>query len=80
MISVKGVYENGTIKLDEPLSTKKEIPVIVTFLEEIEEEPHQSDNQKIELDDFSFKRSKEILKDFKGSLSDVVIEERRRFI
>jgi hypothetical protein len=31
----------------------------------------------LDLSDFSFNRSKEILKDYKGSLSDTVIEERK---
>ncbi len=35
---------------------------------------------KIHLNDFSFKRAREALKDFKGSLSDTVIEERRNYL
>lgn len=72
MLAVRGVYENGEIKLKEKVSISGEIPVIVTFLEDIEmQEP-----QKPDINKFSFKRSKEILKDYKGSLSDAVIEER----
>ncbi len=41
MLSVKGVYENGEVKLKEKIPTPGEVPVIVTFLEEIEEEKHQ---------------------------------------
>lgn len=52
-----------------------ETPVIVAFLEDVEEE----ETKKINLGDFSFNRAKEILKDYKGSLSDAVIEERRSF-
>jgi len=76
MLSVKGVYENGEVKLKEKIPTPGEVPVIVTFLEEIEEEKPQ----KLDLDQFSFNRSKELLKDFKGSLSDAVIEERRSYV
>lgn len=32
---------------------------------------------KVSLSDFSFASSREILKDYKGSLSDTVLEERR---
>jgi len=76
MLSVKGVYENGEIKLKEKIPISGEIPVIVTFLEDIEKE----EPQKLDLNKFYFNRSKELLKDFKGSLSDAVIEERRNFV
>lgn len=33
--------------------------------------------KRLNLDEFSFKRSRELLKEYKGSLSDAVIEERR---
>ena len=36
MLSVKGVYENGEVKLNEKLDASGEIPVIITFLEDIE--------------------------------------------
>ena len=37
MLSVKGVYEKGEVKLKEkiPADAEREIPVIVTFLEDI---------------------------------------------
>lgn len=76
MISVKGVYENGRVKLKEKVSASGDIPVIVTFLEEIDDEKPET----VDLDTFSFKRSRELLKDFKGSLSDAVIEERRSYV
>ncbi|MGE5341498.1 MAG: hypothetical protein ACM3SY_08445 [Candidatus Omnitrophota bacterium] len=76
MLSIKGVYENGQVKLKEKVSICKQIPVIVTFLEETENiEP-----QKLDLNSFSFNRSREISKDYKGSLSDAVIEVRRSFV
>jgi hypothetical protein len=37
----------------------------------------EEETKTINLGDFSFNRAKEILKDYKGSLSDAVIEERR---
>jgi hypothetical protein len=76
MLAVKGVYENGEIKLKEKVSISGEIPVIITFLEDIEKQ----EIQKPDINKFSFKRSKELLKDYKGSLSDAVIEERRSFV
>ncbi|MDQ1353854.1 MAG: hypothetical protein QG657_4161 [Acidobacteriota bacterium] len=75
MLSVKGLYEHGTVKLDEKVPITMDTPVIVTFLEDVEEEEIKT----INLDDFSFNRAREILKDYKGSLSDAVIEERRSF-
>jgi hypothetical protein len=75
MLSVKGLYEHGTVKLDEKVPITMETPVIVTFLEDVEEE----ETKTINLGDFSFNRAREILKDYKGSLSDAVIEERRSF-
>ncbi len=36
--------------------------------------------KRIDLKKFSFKRSREALKDLKGNLSDAVIEERRHYL
>lgn len=76
MLSVRGVYENGEIKFKEKVSITRETPVIITFLED----PQEEETKKLNLNEFSFNRSKEILKDYKGSLSDTVIEERRSFL
>ncbi len=76
MLSVRGVYENGMVKFNEKVSITRETPVIVTFLEDLEEEG----TKRVSLSDFSFQRAQEILKDYKGSLSDTVIEERRSFL
>ena len=37
MLSVRGVYENGEIKLNEKVTAARDIQVIVTFLEAISE-------------------------------------------
>ncbi len=37
MISVRGVYRKGAIRLDEKVTIDKDIPVIVTFLEDIKD-------------------------------------------
>jgi hypothetical protein len=76
MLSVRGVYENGEVKIKEKVSITRETPVIITFLEDLPEEG----TKKMDLSEFSFNRSKDILKDYKGSLSDTVIEERRSFL
>lgn len=76
MLSVRGIYENGEIKFKEKVSITRQTPVIITFLEDLEQE----ETKKLNLSDFSFKRSKEISKGYKGSLSDTVIEERRSFL
>ena len=73
MIAVKGVYENGEIRLDKRIQTIKPIKVIVTFLDE----ELTNDSKRLITDDFTFLKSREISKRFKGSLSDTVIDERK---
>ncbi|MGN6195422.1 MAG: hypothetical protein ACTHOB_10815 [Ginsengibacter sp.] len=73
MITVIGTYENGFIKFDKEYSSKNPVKVMVTFLEEV-----QSESEPIlSLSDFSFSKSQKNLENYKGSLSDAVIEERR---
>lgn len=72
MTIITGTYFNGQLKLERPFKTKKPVKVTVTFEEE--------SNTKLTLSDFSFLESQELLKDFKGSFSDEVIEERRQSI
>jgi hypothetical protein len=57
------------LKLERPIKTKKPIRVKVTFEEDKKE--------RLALSDFSFLETQDLLKDFKGSFSDEVIEERR---
>ncbi len=38
MLSVRGIYENGEVKLKETITVEKRVPIIVTFLEDIIEE------------------------------------------
>jgi len=73
MLAIKGIYENGQVILQKKPKRNKRMKVIVTFLEEIDKQKLR----KIDLSKFTFKRSREILKNYTGSLSDVVIEERR---
>lgn len=73
MIAIAGTYQDGIVKLDTEFPSQKLVKVIVTFLEETE----TSSEKRLTLDDFSFAKSREALKDYKGSFSDAVIEERR---
>ena len=47
--------------------------MIVTFLEEVKV-PVAG---KLDMEKFSFKKSRELLASYKGSLSDAIVEERR---
>jgi hypothetical protein len=69
MTTITGTYYNGHLKLERPIKTKKPIKVKVTFEEDKKE--------CLVLSDFSFAETQDLLKDFKGSFSDEVIEERR---
>jgi hypothetical protein len=73
MVSIIGTFQNGNFTLDKHFSAKKPVKVIVNFLEEIQ---FDSD-EPLDLDSFSFSESKKNLKNFKGSFSEAVIEERR---
>ena len=73
MLTLVGTYINGYLKLDKEYTTEKPVKVIVTFLEEV-----QNNSEKdLVLSDFSFSKSKKNLENFKGSFSEKVIEERR---
>ena len=73
MVSIVGTYENGYVKLDKEYSSNNPVKVIVTFLEDVEDVSEKA----LSLSDFSFLESQKNLKNFKGSFSDAVIEERR---
>ncbi len=76
MLTVKGVYDQGKIKLSQDVKFKKVTNVLITF-------PEDSDTEEIaplKKATYSFKKSRQLLKDYKGSLSQAVVEERRRFV
>ena len=52
MIALKGVYENGVVKLEQAVNYDKPVEIIVTFLEE--EQP----KKRLRYEDFSFEKSK----------------------
>ncbi len=74
MIALTRTYHDGQITLDDPIEAKKPMKVIVTFLEE-DTEPKPSNDDLYSR--FSFEQARELSKDYKGSFSDAVIEERR---
>lgn len=76
MVTVLGTYENGNITLDKEFESSKPIKVSVTFLEDVIVKP----GKRLTLSDFSFAESQKILEDYKGSLADAVIEERRSYL
>jgi hypothetical protein len=73
MLAVSGIYENGAIRLDKRIQSRRRVKVIVTFLEE----SAQTEEKRLKTDDFSFRASREKSKRFTGSISDSVIEDRR---
>jgi len=73
MIAVSGIYENGIVRLDRRIQASKTIKVIVTFLDE----ELTTNVNRLSTNDFSFLKSREKSKRFKGSLSDAVIEDRK---
>lgn len=74
MVSVVGTYQNGYVKLDKEYTSDKPVKVIVTFLEDVE----TSSEKALFLSDFSFSKSRKALENYKGSLSDALVEERRK--
>ena len=70
MTTLTGIYHNGHLKLERPIKTKKPVKVTITFDEE--------SKTGLEISDFSFLETQDLLKDYKGSFSDEVIEERRK--
>ncbi|MBS1580299.1 MAG: hypothetical protein JST29_11730 [Bacteroidetes bacterium] len=74
MVTVTGIYKNGYVKLDKDYLTDNPVKVIVTFLEDVAE---IKANNGLGLNDFSFRKSQENLNSFNGSMSEIIIDERR---
>ena len=72
MVAVVGTYQNGFVKLDKDYTSNTPVKVIVTFLEDI-----TPAEKLLLLSDFSFAKSQKNLENYKGSLSEAIIEERR---
>jgi hypothetical protein len=72
MLAIRGIFDKGKVKLEKQVNFSKPLKVIVTFLDDINEE----NDELIDLNKFSFLKSQEVLKNLKSSLSEAVIEER----
>ena len=72
MRALTSTYYKGHLKLDSPFKTKKPVKVTV-YIQDEGDEP-------LNLSDFSFNETQELLKDYTFSFSDEVIEERRSAI
>ena len=70
MGALVGTYQNGYVKLDKDYFSNNSVKVILTFLDEI----NNQTEKELSLSDFSFSQSQKNLKNFKGSFSDSVIE------
>jgi len=73
MTTLTGIYYKGKLKFDSPLKIKGPVKVRVT-IEGLGEEEKKAG---LNVSDFSFKETQEMLKDSNTSFSDDVINERR---
>ncbi|SDG52674.1 hypothetical protein SAMN04487996_119153 [Dyadobacter soli] len=77
MLEIKGTYQNGRIHLDSNPRIGLPSKVIVTFPEIEVETPGETDRKTLQWGDFSFDKSRKLLKNLKGSLAEEVISQRR---
>ena len=77
MIAILGTYENGRVTFEQEAHVPSKGRVIVTFLEE---EGESSSKKVLKLSNFSFAKTRALLKDVKASFSETVVEERRKAI
>lgn len=73
MLTVKGSYKKGEVKLLSNVEFDTQMDVLITFLDDVEIIKKEKPIKK----KFSFKKSRELLSNYKGSLSESIIEERR---
>ena len=73
MLQIAGTYYKGKVHLEEIIPTDHPIKVTVVFEEDVD----KAKLKRLKFSDFSFTRSREILKNKEWSFSDTVIEERR---
>ncbi len=74
MPSVKAIYKNGKVILKEKVDTKEPVEVRIMFPSK--RRGTIGRKKQLNLDSFSFKKSQELLRNLKSSLSDEVIKER----
>ena len=77
MLEIKGTYQNGRILLDSNPGIDLPSKVVVTFPEIKDTTPAETNAKTLQWSDFSFDRSRQLLKNLKGSLSEDIISERR---
>ena len=75
LVTVEGIYQNGQIHLSDKVPFDDAKKVIVTFLNE---PIAKSEKVQLQFDNFSFKKTREALKNYKGSFSDDLVNERRQ--
>ena len=73
MLQLTGTYYKGKVHLEKIIPTDHPLKVKVIFEEEVD----QPESKRLKFSDFSFAKSREILKNKEWSFSDTVIEERR---
>lgn len=73
MLQLTGTYYEGKVHLEKIIPTDRPLKVTVIF----EEEVSKSESRRLKFSDFSFAKTREILKDKDWSFSDTVIEEKR---
>lgn len=74
MYTVKGLYQDGKIVLQQDVRYATAIQVLVIFLDDLESVETKQQQRK----PFSFRQARELLNTYTGSLSDAVLEERRQ--
>ena len=72
LLSVRGVYENGVVRLLSPVEVKGKFDLIVTFVEPLEEDGRKGGEESHDLEE---KRRK--ILSFAGLLSDLTDRERQ---
>ena len=81
MLALKGIYQNGIIKFENPIEFDRPVQVIVTFIDEKISKSIKKENSKnengLDINKFSFKQSIQASENFTGSFSESLIEERR---
>lgn len=73
MVRIRGKYFNGVVTLQEPVPSEKPLDVVVIFpdVDPKEEKP-------LDFRDFGFEKAQKLLKDFKGSFTETLLEERNQ--
>jgi len=74
MIAIEGTYYNGNIELSEIIDTIEPVKVIITFIDEKICLPAKS----LKREKFHFDKAREISKVLNSSLSNELIEERKK--